>query len=186
MIVIEPATLPAALAALPGTSPLRARLIRKRELTRFLALAAEAAGVKGQISVLLTDDATIRGLNLRFRRKNKATVVLSFPAGEPVGKAAFLGGDLAISLETAARQAKSFEHTLETEVKVLLLHGVLHLAGSDHDTDAGQMARREGALRKRFELPLGLIQRSGKTDAAKRSRKPVNRPASNPKRGARP
>ena len=104
----------------------------------------------------------IRDLNRRFRRKNKATDVLSFPAAEAFGKAAQIAGDLAISLETAARQAEAFGHPLETEVKVLILHGILHLAGMDHEADTGEMARRESALRKRFELPAGLIQRSGR------------------------
>jgi probable rRNA maturation factor len=70
-----------------------------------------------------------------------------------------LAGDLAISLETAERQARAYGHSLEEEVKVLLLHGVLHLAGMDHETDAGEMAAREGELRERLGLVGGLIGR---------------------------
>ncbi len=88
-------------------------------------------------------------------------------------------GDLAISLETASRQALAFEFPLEVELKILLLHGLLHLAGFDHESDTGQMARKENRLRKELELPTSLIQRAGKpvknsngiqTKAVKRSR----------------
>ncbi len=75
-----------------------------------------------------------------------------FRQREAFGKAAQIAGDLAISLETAARQAEAFGHPLEAEVKVLILHGILHLAGMDHEADKGEMARRESALRKRFDI----------------------------------
>ena len=166
MIVIEPVDLITTLAAATGPLPAKQKSLRKRELSSFLTTAASAAKLKGQMCVLLTTDAAVRDLNLRFRRKNKATDVLSFPAAEAFGKAAQIAGDLAISLETAARQAEAFGHPLETEVKVLILHGILHLAGMDHEADTGQMARRESALRKRFDLPAGLIQRSGRGKTA--------------------
>ena len=197
MIVIEPASMLASLGSAPGSTSGRAARLGKRELSSFLALAAEELGVKGHISVLLTDDVTLRALNRRFRKQDKATDVLSFPASEPVEagrKAVALAGDLAISLETAARQAEAFGHVLQTEVKVLLLHGVLHLAGLDHETDSGQMARREGDLRKRFGLPLGLIQRS--VDMAKKApakklanpakKKPARHPVNARKRSTQP
>ncbi len=113
---------------------------------------------------------------------DKTTDVLSFPAGQPVGdrrSAEPLGGDIAISLATAARQAEAFGHDLKTEVKVLLLHGTLHLSGLDHETDGGQMARRERALRKQFDLPLGLIQRSANRPADKKG---IAKPAAKAKR----
>lgn len=193
MIVIEPANLLASLVASPDAMSREALTLRKRELSSFLALAAEAAGVKGHISVLLTDDTTIRGLNRQFRSIDKSTDVLSFPAAEPVGtsgrKAAPIAGDLAISLDTAVRQATAFGHGLQTEVKVLLLHGTLHLAGLDHEADTGQMARRESALRKRFELPLGLIQRASKTPMKKiraTTKKPDVPRVAKAKRSAKP
>jgi probable rRNA maturation factor len=139
------------------------RAVRRRALTAFLAQAAAAAQLKGEISVLLTTDRDIRRLNREFRHKDKATDVLSFPALEPVGGATPAAGDLAISVETAARQAEDAGHALYTELEVLLLHGVLHLAGYDHEADRGQMARREAALRRRLGLNAGLIERSGKT-----------------------
>jgi probable rRNA maturation factor len=169
MIVIEPADLITTLAAATKPLPAGRKSLRKRELAGFLTSAASAARLKGYVCVLLTTDVVIRDLNRRFRRKNKATDVLSFPAAEAFGKAAQIAGDLAISLETAARQAEAFGHPLEIEVKILILHGILHLAGMDHEADTGEMARRESALRKRFELPAGLIQRSGKA--------PVKKPA---------
>jgi probable rRNA maturation factor len=136
----------------------------KAGLTRFLNRAQKLVGLEGEVQVLLADDATLKRLNRTFRAKNKATDVLSFPAGpttvffgEPDGP--MLAGDLAISLEMAARQAAEFGHTLRDEVRVLLLHGVLHLAGFDHEVDAGEMAEREAELRKKLGLRTSLIAR---------------------------
>lgn len=128
-----------------------------RTLARFLAIAQKAVRLKGQVNVLLTTDAAIRRLNRRFRGKNKATDVLSFPAGG-IG-AEELAGDLAISVPTARRQAAGQGHALRTEIKVLMLHGLLHLAGYDHESDTGQMARREQTLRAKLGLSQGLIER---------------------------
>ena len=133
------------------------RLLRQRALAAFLREAAQAAKLDGEVYVLLTGDAEIRRLNRAFRRKDRPTDVLSFPAAQ-AGKVA---GDLAISVETAARQADEAGHSLFVELQILLLHGVLHLAGYDHETDSGQMARTEAALRRRFCLAAGLIERAG-------------------------
>jgi probable rRNA maturation factor len=124
-------------------------------LGRFLRAAQKAIELHGDVHVLLADDATLRRLNRTFRGKNKATDVLSFPAAPESGVA----GDLAISLETAARQAAQFGHTLRDEVRVLLLHGTLHLAGFDHEIDDGEMAVREAELRRELRLPTSLIDR---------------------------
>src|SRR5665213_419887 len=130
--------------------------LSKSGLARFFNRASEAVGLHGDVEVLLADDATLRSLNKTFRHKNKATDVLSFPAAEnPYGHA----GDLAISLDTAARQAKAFGHTLRDEVRILLLHGLLHLSGLDHETDKGEMATREAKLRRELRLPVTLIER---------------------------
>lgn len=131
-----------------------------RALARFLTVAQDAARLKGQVTVLLTTDAAIKKLNRQFRGKNKATDVLSFPA-EGLG-AQGIAGDLAISVTTALGQAAEQGHSLATEIKVLVLHGLLHLAGYDHETDEGQMERRERLLRARLKLPQGLIERAGK------------------------
>ncbi len=130
----------------------------KRELSRFLTEAREQVGLSGKVTVLLTTDERLQAWNRQFRRKDAPTDVLSFPA-EGSAESGY-AGDLAISIETAARQAASFAHPLLTEVKVLILHGLLHLAGLDHETDRGRMERRERVLREHFGLPSGLIERT--------------------------
>ena len=135
------------------------RLPSSRTLARFLREAQAALRLRGQVSVLLTTDARIRRLNRQFRGKDKATDVLSFPASQSMGGK--VAGDLAISVPTARRQAHEQVHTLAIEIKVLILHGLLHLAGFDHECDDGRMARRERRLRARFGLPAGLIERAG-------------------------
>jgi probable rRNA maturation factor len=134
-------------------------------LGRFLRAAQRAAELEGEVQVLLADDATLKRLNRTFRAKNKATDVLSFPAGPTTvffgdPDAPVLAGDLAISLETAARQASEHGHSLRDEVRILLLHGVLHLAGFDHEVDSGEMAAREDELRRKLRLPATLIARA--------------------------
>lgn len=130
--------------------------LHRSGLARFLNRARTAVGLAGEIDVLLTSDAELKRLNKLFRGKNKATDVLSFPAPD---EAEGVAGDLAISLETAARQAAEHGHTLRDEVRILLLHGVLHLAGEDHESDSGEMAGREAELRRTLRLPVGLIER---------------------------
>jgi probable rRNA maturation factor len=145
-----------------------------RSLALFLRKAQAAVRLRGQVSVLLTTDAAIRKLNRQFRGKNKATDVLSFPAvdlfpvsrSRPGAPADRIAGDLAISVDTAREQAEAFGHSLGTELKVLILHGLLHLAGFDHETDGGEMAKREGALRAKLGLPLGLIERAENSGAS--------------------
>ena len=131
---------------------------RRRELTRFLREALDAVALQGEVSVLLTGDAEIRAYNRQYRGKDKATDVLSFPAAE---QAAGVAGDLVISLETAYREAQEQGHPLDTEIRILLLHGLLHLAGYDHEQDDGTMQRTERRLRRRLGLPAGLIERAG-------------------------
>lgn len=135
----------------------RAVGLSKSGLSRYLGEAQRAVGLAGAVDVLLANDRTLRQLNRDFRGKDKATDVLSFPAAEELqGEFA---GDLAISLDTATRQAREHGHTLRDEVCVLLLHGLLHLSGMDHETDQGEMAARESALRGSLRLPSGLIAR---------------------------
>ncbi len=136
--------------------------ISRATLTRFLNRARAAVGLVGNVDVLLTSDAELKRLNRTFRGKNKSTDVLSFPADAIPGLPEIHqhAGDLAISLETAARQAASFGHPLETELRILLLHGLLHLAGLDHETDSGEMASRESELRTKLRLPTSLIART--------------------------
>jgi len=128
-------------------------------LTSFLNRARVAVGLSGEVEVLLSDDSTLRRLNKSFRGKNKPTDVLSFPAPPQIKGQPAHAGDLAISLETAARQADSYGHPLRDEVRILLLHGLLHLSGLDHETDNGEMAARESNLRRQLRLPNTLIER---------------------------
>jgi probable rRNA maturation factor len=134
------------------------RLPSLRSMAQFLRQAQDAAGLRGKVTVLLTSDESIRCLNRQFRAIDKATDVLSFPAAEIVSG---LAGDLAVSVPTARRQAIEQGHSLAEEIKILILHGLLHLAGYDHEADNGKMARRERTLRGRLGLPAGLIERSG-------------------------
>jgi len=146
MIIIDP----------PSRSTLTTPALSKSGLTRFLNRARLAVGLPGHVDVLVSDDAALQRLNMTFRGKNKPTDVLSFPAVE---NDAEIAGDLAISLETAARQAATYGHTVRDEVRILLLHGLLHLSGLDHETDDGEMANREAELRRQLRLPNTLIER---------------------------
>ena len=163
--------------------PLNRPALLRGGLTRFLKRAQAAVGLVGEVSVLLTDDVRMRELNRGFRGKRKTTDVLSFPAMTMPGLPAEHqhAGDLAISLEVAARQAAAFGHTVEVELRVLLLHGLLHLAGFDHEVDAGEMQAREMALRGELKLPSGLIERADTGRVA--ARQTAKAPAA--KRGVR-
>ena len=149
--------------------PWAERLPTPPTLARFLAQAQDAARLRGQVTVLLTTDAAIRDLNRRFRGKDKATDVLSFPAVplQSAKPAERVAGDIAISVDTARRQATEQGHALTCELKVLILHGVLHLAGYDHESDTGRMHRRERQLRAQLGLPQGLIERASTKRAAR-------------------
>jgi probable rRNA maturation factor len=162
-------------AAGPAAAPSRRspapslRLPSTRTLARFLAEAQAAVRLRGQVTVLLTRDATMRDLNRRFRGKNKPTDVLSFPTANLIQSQE--KGDLAISVETARRQSVEQGHALGVEIKILILHGLLHLAGYDHEADAGEMQRRERSLRARLGLPLGLIERTAPPTLSQKTRK---------------
>jgi probable rRNA maturation factor len=138
-------------------------------LDRFVARARRAARLKGIVNVLVTSSAEMKSLNRRFRGNDRATDVLSFPA-EPDAQERF-AGEIAISAEIAAQNARSLGHSPAEEVKILVLHGVLHLRGYDHECDNGQMARREKQLRAQLRLPLGLIERATIERATERTRR---------------
>ena len=108
--------------------------------------------------MLVTGSRDLRILNNQFRKKDKATDVLSFPP-VPTLRHEF-AGDVAISAEIANQNARRLGHSTAQEVKILALHGILHLAGYDHERDRGRMARKERQLRTLFSLPDGLIERS--------------------------
>jgi probable rRNA maturation factor len=135
-------------------------------LERFIARARRAAGLGGAVNVLVTTSAEMKSLNRRFRGKDKPTDVLSFPAAADGAKQ--LAGDIAISAELAAQNARWLGHAPGVEVKILALHGILHLCGYDHERDKGHMARRERKLRRELHLPAGLIERVKISSAAPR------------------
>ena len=135
-------------------------------LSRFVTRASRAARLRGAVNVLVTTSQELRGLNRRFRKKDKTTDVLSFP---PMFEQGF-AGDIAISADIAVRNARQLGHTPAEEVKILALHGVLHLAGHDHQADKGEMARLERRLRKTLALPLGLIERNVQSKTLKNGR----------------
>jgi probable rRNA maturation factor len=107
--------------------------------------------LRAEFTCLVTTDAELKRLNQQFRNKDYPTDVLSFPGTL----------ELAISYQRAGAQAKEFGHGLEDEIRILMLHGVLHLLGMDHETDEGAMARREAIWRRKLGLPNSLIQRTG-------------------------
>jgi len=140
-------------------------------LDRFVARARRAVRLKGTVNVLLTTSAEMKSLNRRFRGKDRPTDVLSFPA--EAGAAGKIAGEIAISAEIAAQNARSLGHSPAEEIRILALHGILHLRGYDHECDNGQMARREKQLRAKLRLPLGLIERTANegTAPARQARK---------------
>jgi len=140
-----------------------------RGLAAWLGRTAPPSA-RGEVTVALVSDRRMRALNRMFRGRDYATDVLSFPAGkgetpDRLARAATPLGDIVIATGVAARQAKEHGHALGTEFRVLALHGLLHLLGYDHDTDAGQMARAESRLRKKGGLPVGLIARVSGSEA---------------------
>ena len=143
-------------------------------LSRFAGRAQRAARLRGRVQILVTGRAEVRRLNRRFRRTDKATDVLSFPArGNGVwasGPHSHMAGDIAIAAEVAARNARRFGHSTAAEVKILILHGLLHLTGLDHNDDRehGRMSRQEEKLRRKLGLPASLIRRSSSAAAGRR------------------
>ena len=131
-------------------------------LDRFVLRARKAVGVRGQVNLLVTSSAAVRSLNLQFRGLNKATDVLSFPFAPSTSdsrKRPKLAGEIAISADIALQNSARLGHLPAQEVKILALHGILHLAGFDHERDNGEMARTEATLRRALRLPAALIER---------------------------
>ena len=127
--------------------------VRAPGLARWLASVAPARA-RGAVTLALVPDSRVRALNRRYRKKNASTDVLSFPAEEPGTL-----GDIVIASGVARRQARMAGHAFGTELRVLALHGLLHLLGYDHERDTGQMARLERRLRRAGGLREGLIER---------------------------
>ena len=138
--------------------------VRDGGLARWLARVAPGAA-RGELAIALVSDARMRILNRSYRRKDYATDVLSFAADRGQRTAdggwRFLG-DLVIATGVAKRQAREAGHSYQTELRVLALHGLLHLLGYDHEDpkDKGRMARAEARLRRKAGLRAGLIERA--------------------------
>jgi probable rRNA maturation factor len=142
----------------------RVAQLKEVALSRFVSKASRASGVKGTVDVLVTTSRELRLLNNRFLGKDEPTDVLSFPS--ELGSAKHCAGEIAISAEIASENARLLGHSLAEEIKILALHGLLHLAGYDHERDKGEMARKELRLRTKLNLPSGLIERSPEAGSA--------------------
>jgi len=141
-------------------------------LERFVLRARRAVQLRGTVNLLVTNSYELRALNRRFRGADKATDVLSFPSPHVErGKARPVVGDVAISADVARENAARLGHSLADEVKILALHGILHLAGFDHESDNGEMARKEGRLRRQLRLEVGLIERTLPYDRVPRAKR---------------
>lgn len=149
-------------------------------LARFARRAGRAVKLRGVVNVLVTSNQELQALNRRFRGKDQPTDVLSF-VPEP-GFGGTLAGDIAISAEIAKQNARRLGHSAALEIKILVLHGVLHLAGYDHEYDHGVMAGKEVKLRRSLGLPVGLIERNG---ASEQSMKDRNGPVRSTQRKAK-
>jgi len=138
----------------------RGRPVRVAGLSSWLRRVAPA-GARGRVGIALVSDRRIRALNRTYRRKDYATDVLSFPS-EPsaLSPEPFLG-EIVIARGVARRQAREARHSELTELRVLALHGLLHLLGYDHERDSGEMRRAERRLRRKGGLSEGLIERTG-------------------------
>jgi probable rRNA maturation factor len=133
-----------------------------RGLAAWLTKIAPAKA-RGDVTIAIVSDRRMRALNRQFRGKDYATDVLSFPSDER----GFLG-DIVIAGGVCTRQAREAGHAIQTELRVLSLHGLLHLLGYDHEADDGKMARVEARLRAKAGLKEGLIERAGPGTDTKR------------------
>lgn len=133
--------------------------VRPRALQLFARKLQDAVCKGRAFECLITSDAELRRLNQKFRAKDQPADVLSFPSATDLPASHSLGS-LAISLPRARAQARAFGHSTEEEIRILMLHGILHLTGLDHETDAGRMARAERRWRAQLGLPTSLIERT--------------------------
>jgi probable rRNA maturation factor len=141
-------------------------------LERFILRARRAVPLRDPVNVLVTSSAELRTLNRQFRGMDKATDVLSFPsADEVMGEGKASAGDVAISADIARENARGLGHSIADEIKILALHGILHLAGFDHEHDDGEMAREETRLRRQLKLEAGLIERTTLRNRPPRTRR---------------
>lgn len=132
------------------------RTLARKKLSPFAQQLREEVSGGREFHCLLTDDKELRRLNREFLGRDYATDVLSFPSGTKGREL----GEMAISVDRAREQSAQLGHGIETEIQVLMLHGLLHLLGMDHEADRGKMRRCEANWRKKLGLPAGLIERT--------------------------
>ena len=131
-----------------------------------LALLEEIASTLStkEVELIITDDKTMQALNSEYRGKETSTDVLSFPMDTPFTEQSIFGmplGSIVISETYVKEKAKALGHTVQDELSLLFIHGMLHLLGFDHETDSGEMRQREEAIINQFDLPKSLIIRTG-------------------------
>jgi probable rRNA maturation factor len=147
--------------AIPGQLKLSAE--DKRALRFFARRLSGEVAARRTFTCLIADDRELRRLNRNFLGHDYPTDVLSFPAAHANGNL----GEIAISAERASEQAEEFGHSAIDELRILMLHGVLHLTGMDHERDQGEMQRAEDKWRGEFGLPSALIARSSRARKSK-------------------
>jgi probable rRNA maturation factor len=126
----------------------------RTSLDAFAEVLRDRVARRRDFHCLITNDTELQSLNAQFRGKDYPTDVLSFPSGGET----FLG-DIAISMQRARAQAREWQHAPDDEIRILMLHGVLHLLGMDHEADSGEMKRTEIRWRRKLGLPVSLIER---------------------------
>jgi probable rRNA maturation factor len=157
----------------PGRRPPKIQVLSRQKqvridraaAARFAAALMETLGLGGgSMSVVFVGTRTMRRLNRRWRRGDYATDVLSFGYGDGIGTEAGFLGDIVIAPEVAVRQSSGAPGGAEREIRMLLLHGALHLAGYDHETDGGEMMRMQRKLMRRrfFQSPPPLVGPKGR------------------------
>ena len=139
----------------PASRAALARRVTQRSLVEFAEILRVKVARKRGFTCLIAGDSELLRLNKQFRKKRYPADVLSFPSDSLKGEL----GEMAISADRAFDQAAEFGHGVGDELRILMLHGVLHLLGFDHETDNGAMARVEARWRKTLGLPLSLTER---------------------------
>jgi probable rRNA maturation factor len=132
------------------------RILSRKDVMDFARLLSAEVANGRPFECLITDDRELQRLNREFLQHDYPTDVLSFPSGENEGPL----GEIAISTDRAIEQAAAYGHEPIDEVRILMLHGVLHLLGYDHEADRGEMARAERKWRRKFQLPEALTERA--------------------------
>jgi probable rRNA maturation factor len=158
----------------PPITGVSTRSVSAAQLERFARRAQKFVEIQGEVDILIATSKRLRDLNRRFRRKDKPTDVLSFPRAS--------GGDIAISVQIARDNAQRYGHSFANELKILVLHGLLHLAGYDHESDNGRMARAEARLRSQLKLPASLIDRTHSSGKSTKAKPTIRRKPSSAKR----